>query len=261
MKSARSIFALACSLAACTRAGAAPTTATIGPVAPNIYEVAPEQVALPQTQEQTPFIEVSGTAVVEVPPDRAVVSFSVETRATVAAEASAANATAMSRVLAALRGASLPGLEIETFGYSLQPQYATDPTRVRSIAGYAAYNNVRATIDDVDQVGRVIDVAIGAGANQVARIAFEASNVEPARAAALGEAVGNARAQAEVIARELGYELGPPIEIRGGADRPMPLMMEAMRVQVDATPIEAGDQAVSANVTVKFALGRALSGR
>jgi uncharacterized protein YggE len=41
----------------------------------------------------------------------------------------------------------------------------------------------------------------------------------------------------------------------------MPRMMEAMRVQADATPIEAGDQAVSANVTVRFALGRALSSR
>jgi uncharacterized protein YggE len=66
-----------------------------------------------------------------------------------------------------------------------------------------------------------------------------------------------------VMARALGFELGAPLEIRGGADRPMPLMMEAMRaVQVsDATPIEAGEQRVSANVSVRFALGRALSGR
>jgi uncharacterized protein YggE len=187
----------------------------------------------------------------------------VETRASVAAEASSANATLMTRVLAALRGANLPGLELETYGYSLQPQYATDTQRVRSIAGYAAYNNVRATIDDVNQVGRVIDVAIAAGANQVAAIAFVASDVEPARAEALAEAVANARAQAEVMARALGFELGAPLEIRGGADRPMPLTMEAMRaVQVsDATPIEAGEQRVSANVSVRFALGRALSGR
>jgi uncharacterized protein YggE len=230
-------------------------------VAPNIYEVMPEQVIDQQAPATTPFIEVSGTAVVEVPADRAVVSFAVETRAGAAAEASAANATAMSRVLAALRGAGLPGLDLETFGYSLQPQYATDPTRVRSIAGYAAFNNVRATISDVNQVGRLIDVAIGAGANQVASISFAAANPEPARGTALADAVRNARAQAEVIARELGFELGPPIEIRGGADRPMPRMMEAMRVQADATPIEAGDQAVSANVTVRFALGRALSSR
>ena len=265
MNRRRPILVMAFALAACAsppaqgRAGAAPT---IGPIAPNIYEVAPEQIA-PQQAQQQPFIEVNGMASVDVPADQAEVSFAVETRATVAAEASAANATAMTRVLSALRGAGLPGLDVETFGYSLQPQYATDPTRVRSIAGYAAYNNVRATIDDVDQVGRLIDVAIGAGANQVASIAFVASDPEPARASALAGAVRHARTQAEVIARELGFELGPPLEIRGGADRPIPIMMEAMRMaQVsDATPIEAGEQSVTANVTVRFALGRALSGR
>jgi len=262
MTRARATLIAACALAACAsspataRDGAAPT---IGPVPPNIYEVAPEQI--PPEPQAPPFIEVNGAATVQVPPDQAQVSFAVETRAEVAADASAANATAMSRVLAALRGARLPGLEVETFGYSLQPQYATDPTRVRSIAGYAAYNNVRATIDAVDQVGRLIDVAIGAGANQVSSISFVASDTEPARAQALAEAVRNARSQAEVIARELGYELGPPLEIRGGAERPMPVMFEAMRVQADVTPIEAGDQSVSANVTVRFGLGRALAWR
>jgi uncharacterized protein YggE len=264
MPRSRSTFIVACALAACAsppaqgRAGAAPT---IGPVAPNLYEVPLEQV--PQVPQAPPFIEVSGSATVQVPPDRAQVSFAVETRAEVAADASTSNAAAMSRILAALRGAGLPGLEVETYGYTLQPQYATDPSRVRSIAGYAAFNNVRATISAVDQVGRLIDVAIGAGANQVASIAFVASNTDPARTAALAEAVRNARTQAEVIARELGFELGAPLEIRGGAERPMPIMYEAaaMRMQADVTPIEAGDQSVAANVTVRFALGRALSGR
>jgi uncharacterized protein YggE len=263
MTRARSTFMVACALAACATPpaqGRADAASTIGPVPPNIYEVAPEQVLAPVPQAP-PFIEVNGSAVVDVPADRAQVSFAVETRAEVAADASAANATVMSRVLAALRDARLPGLQVETFGYSLQPQYATEPSRVRSIAGYAAYNNVRATITAVDQVGRLIDVAIAAGANQVASIAFVASDTEPARTAALAEAVRNARAQAEVIARELGFELGPPLEIRGGSELPLPVRLEAMRVQADATPIEAGDQSVGANVTIRFALGRALSGR
>jgi uncharacterized protein YggE len=41
----------------------------------------------------------------------------------------------------------------------------------------------------------------------------------------------------------------------------VPIAFEAMRVQADVTPIEAGDESVSASVTVRFALGRALSGR
>jgi uncharacterized protein YggE len=137
---------------------------------------------------------------------------------------------------------------------------------VRTTVAYAVNNNVRATITDVDAVGRLIDVAIGSGANRVASITFSASDTEPARAQALAEAVDNARSEADVIVQSLGYRLGAPIEIRGGAQRPVPRPMafsaeRAMAVQAVPTPIEAGDQTVSANVTIRFALGRALAGR
>lgn len=241
-------------------------------VEPSVYGIAPEQVAPasraapPQVVPPEPaFIEVSGSATVDVPTDLAQVAFAMETRAPDAARAASDNAAAMDRVLVAIRGAGLPGLDLETFGYQLQPQYSTNDQRVRSIDGYAAFNNVRATIGDVDQVGRLIDVAVGAGANRVASISFSASDVEPARSAAVAEAVRNARAQAEAIAEALGYELGTPLEVRGGADRPTPRPMMyaemARASQAAPTPIEASDQTVSANVTIRFALGPVLDGR
>jgi len=262
MMRARHVLTLASALAACASPGAqqqAGAATPVGRVAPNVYELVPEQIAVPQEPLEPPFIEVSGSASVEVPADEAQISFAMETRAADAGTASTANATAMDRVFNALRAGGFTGLELETFGYSLQPQYSTDDARVRTIVGYAAYNNVRATVTDVDQVGRLIDVAVAAGANRVASIAFSASDTEPARAQALAEAVMNARAQAVVIATALGYELGPPLEIHGGAQRPMPspVMFEAaMRsVQAAPTPIEAGAQTVDANVTIRFALG------
>ncbi len=59
----------------------------------------------------------------------------------------------MDAVLRALRGAGIEGLRVETFGYTLQPQYSY-PTqaggnRTRVIDGYTALNNVRATVRDV----------------------------------------------------------------------------------------------------------------
>jgi uncharacterized protein YggE len=258
------ILVFTCALTACAGPAARGQTsapAAVRSVPPNIYEIAPEQV-----QQAVAFIEVSGAATISIPTDEAQVSFAMETRAQTAAEAATTNAQAMDRVLGALRAGSLPGLELTTFGYSLQPQYATDQSRVRTTVAYAVNNNVRATITDVDAVGRLIDVAIGSGANRVASITFSASDTEPARAQALAEAVDNARAEADVIVQSLGYRLGAPIEIRGGAQRPVPRPMafsaeRAMAVQAVPTPIEAGDQTVSANVTIRFALGRALAGR
>lgn len=232
---------------------------TVEAVAPNIYEVTAEQLS---PQPDPAFIEVTGNATVEIPTDQAQVVFAMETQSDEASEAASTNADAMAGVLAALRTGAFQGLDLETFGYALQPQYAVDNSRVRTIAGYVAVNNVRATIDDVDAVGRLIDVAVGAGANRVSSISFTASDPEPARAQALAEAVRSARAQAEVMAEALGYELGAPLEIRGGAQRPVPRVLDAVRTQAAAvsTPIEAGDQTVDASVTVRFALGPELAG-
>jgi uncharacterized protein len=124
---------------------------------------------------------------------------------------------------------------------------------------------VRATITDVDRVGAVIDAAIAAGANRISSLSFEASDPEAARAEALAAAVNAAREQARTIAEALGHELGPALEVRGGADSPGPrpfvgdYMM--MRAEAAPTPIESGDQTVTANVTVRFALGPELPGR
>lgn len=225
------------------------------------YEVPAERLA--QAQEAG-FIEVSGTGSVSVSPDRAMVTFAMETRASDANGAATSNADAMDAVLRAVRGAGFTGLELETFGYALNPEYRTTNQRTREIVAYTAINNVRATISDVDAVGRVIDVAIGAGANRVASIAFAASDTEDARTEALAAAVSAARGQAAVIAEALGYELGAPLEVRGGAQRPGGLMLysaRTMEAQAAPTPIEAGDQTVTASVTIRFALGPRLGGR
>jgi uncharacterized protein YggE len=225
-----------------------------------MYEV-PGEAAMPQEQQVGPgWIQVNGSASVQVSPDRATVAFAMETRAKDADQAARANADAMDAVLNALRSAGLRGLTLQTYGYSLQPEYsAVNNQRTREIVAYTTVNNVRATIEDVSNVGRLIDSAIGAGANRVASISFFAADTDAARAEALAQAVQNARAEAEIIARSLGYRLGAPLEVNGGAERPMPRayeMADAMAFSRAApTPIEAGDQTVTASVSVRFAIG------
>ena len=227
-----------------------------------MYEV---PAGAPQEQQQAPpFIEVSGTGSATVSPDLARAAFAVETQAKTAAGAAQANADAMDAVLKALRAAGIAGLKLESFGYSLQPDY-TYPTQgsdqTREISGYTARNNVRATVPDVNAVGKVIDTAVKAGANRVASLSFEASNTEAARRQALDQAVKAARAEAEAIASALGRTLGPALEVHGGADTPgpRPMQYEAMKLRASGadTPIESADQTVTANVTIRFALGPA----
>ena len=210
-------------LAACTVpavGGQTPPPGPGGAERPNIYEVPVPHV--PAHGQESGFIEVSGHAVIEVDVDRASVSFAVETRSETANSAAEANANLMAEVIRAVRAGGFAGLDLETFGYSLRPEYRSGDNRARTIDGYTSLNNVRATISDVDAVGGVIDAAIGAGANRVASLSFSATDTDEARRRALAEAVGTARRQAEVIAASLGYSLGPPLEIRGGAQSPTP---------------------------------------
>ena len=186
------------------------------------------------------WIQVSGTGSVQVDPDRATVTFAVETRGSAAGEASEANADAMDAVLRALRrDAGFDELELATHGYSVRPEYS-----------------------DVNAVGRVIDRAIASGANRVAGINFFTLDTGPARAQAMALAVRTARAEAQVIAGSLGCGLGEPLEVSSSASRPgpVPYQVEAMSMRTADTPIEAGDQTVTARVSIRFAIGLEGSG-
>lgn len=216
----------------------------------------------PVVDPEAGFIQVSGNAQIDVPADRAHVVFAVETEAPDARTAVEDNATLMDAVLTALRGLEAPGLHVETRGFQLQPQYSriNQPQgAVSRISGYRAHNNVTATVDDVDAVGRIIDAAVGAGANRIASLTFEARDTEAARAEALRMAVAEAREQARVMAEALGLPLGPPLEVNGGARQAPPPPMAGVRFEMaqaaPTTPVEAGDQTVSASVTIKYRLG------
>lgn len=224
-----------------------------------MYHVSEAQVASADTGSVT----VSGSAEVSVTPDRALVTFAVVTEGPSADEAARRNAELMNAVLAAVRRDAARGLRLETFGYGLSPIY-TQVTeagqRRQRISGYRASNNVRATTDDVEAVGGIIDAAIGAGANQVANLAFQASDTREARLNALRQAVEKAREEAAVMAEALGRTLGPALEVTGGASMPptpVRYRMEMVQAADASTPIEAGDQTVSAQVTIRFALGPA----
>ena len=64
-----------------------------------------------------------------------------------------------------------------------------------------------------DLIGRAIDAAVQAGADEVQSITFSSSRYEALRQQALAVAVGNARRDAEIMARAAGGRLGQLIEV------------------------------------------------
>lgn len=198
-------------------------------------------------------ITVQGSGSIISVPDRALLSFGVETQAASAKAALAANATEMRKVIAAVKAAG--GTEVQTQSVSLYPRYA-ESSGAGSVAvqGYVAQNSVTAVIRALARAGAVIDAAVGAGANQVSGPSLSRGDQEELYVKALGAAVADARTRAKALAAAANVTLGRITQIVEGGSAPPPGVLSASKVSDAAgTPIEPGEQQLVASVTVTFA--------
>jgi uncharacterized protein YggE len=202
-------------------------------------------------------IQVSSSGEVQVTPDAAEIVLAVESVGTTAQQAGQANARVMQAVIAAVGAAGVPRDSVLTRGYSVYPEYAEAKSgEAPRIRGYRASNEVVVKVPRLDQVGSLIDVALGAGANRFQGVNFLVRNPEPSRQEALRRAVQRARESAEVIASALGVRLGPVMTATTSISIPRPVAYARMAVMAEAapTPIQPGEQTVRADVTVSFAI-------
>jgi len=192
-------------------------------------------------------ITVSGNGSVSAVPTTAVFSFGVDSRATTAKGALAANSREMRLVIAAVKEAG--GKNVTTQSVNLSQAFGPDGAP----NGFAASNVVTATAG-LDRVGGLIDAAVAAGANQVNGPSLGVADVEKLYRQALKAAVADARESAQVLALAAGRSLGKVTAIvEGGGSFPTP-MYEKSAVSDAGAPIEAGTRETTATISITFAL-------
>jgi uncharacterized protein len=192
-------------------------------------------------------VTVTGFGSVEDVPDEAQLSFGVESRGRTAQLAIAANGDAMEKVIAALRRAG--ARDLATQWVSVWPVTRDDG----AIEAYSASNSVSATID-ADRAGALIDAGADAGANQISGPGLSSSDSKRLYRQALADAVEDARARAEVLAKAAGRSLGEITSLSEAGASPAPVYREAATDTAASTPILPGEQETSATVSVTFAL-------
>ena len=201
-----------------------------------------------------PAISVTGEATVSVAPDQAQIDGGVTSDAKTAREASEANNAAMGKVLLALKGAGIEEKDTQTSRLSLQPQYAPNRTGTSPITGYRASNRVTIRLRDVTKVANVIDVLVGAGANDIGGINFTVSQPSKHLDEAREKAVADARRKAEIFAKAAGVTLGEPLSIsEEGAPAPMFRGKLAAPMAAGA-PVAQGEETLSVSVNVSWAI-------
>ena len=201
-----------------------------------------------------PSIRVTGDSTVTVKPDQAEISIGVVTQAPAAGTAAAQNAQKQDTVIAELRKLLGAGADIKTISYSLSPNYrypkeGGQPT----ITGYTASNIVQVKTSDLTQVGKVIDLATGSGANAIQSLRFTLKDELSAPTQALQEASTKARAKTQAIASSLGLKIVRVLHVEeGGQIIGIPVNGRAFAemANVAQTPVEAGTIDVRATVTL-----------
>jgi uncharacterized protein YggE len=205
-------------------------------------------------------LNLSAYGETHVAPDMATINLGVNTDAPTAAAALQANATQMTKVIAALRKAGVADRDIQTSGLNLNAQYDYVQNEPPKLRGYQAANQVTVTVRDLSKLGQAVDATVGAGANQVNGISFGLSDPSAAEDAARRQAVKALAAKANLYATATGYRLGRLVTLSEGGGYspppPVPMYAAARMAKADSTPVSGGELSVRIDISGLYELAR-----
>ncbi len=211
-------------------------------------------VQTPGSSVNSKTLQATGVGTVSAPPDQAILLLAVQTQSSSATQATGDNAAIMTKVMAALVDAGVDKNSIETQSYTLSPIYQTnaDQSMPSKVIGYRARNAIQVTVKNFGIVGKVLDGAISAGANEVQGIMFNfsSSTLAALQKQALSLAVQDADAQARAAASSLGVNIIGPISVTPGyVFQPN---LQRFTAASQTTPIQPGTLQVSATIQVTY---------
>ncbi len=173
----------------------------------NAHAATPTPTAsTPQPQaaacDSTRSVQVSGVAVVNVTPDRALIKLGVQSNGRSAKEAQAKNSATINQVVKALKAQGIEAKDIATDWYTIEPLYEDyDSLRIK---GYRIYNIVEITMRDAGKSNDAIIAAFQAGANQVVDVQFYTSELRKYRDQARELAMKAAKEKADALSSAAG---------------------------------------------------------
>ena len=204
-------------------------------------------------------ITVPGTAKVSVEPDIASIRLGVQVMRDSAVAAREEAASTMSSVLDAVLDSGVERSDVQTSMVSLSAVMNYTAEGGPQVAGYQVTNTLSLTLRNLNEVGRVIDAALWAGASTLDLLEFRLEDPTEAQRAARVAAMDDARERAETIARAAGARIGAVATVTEGelAGQPMPRAARALALKAaqTETPIELGSQEIGVALTVTFELG------
>lgn len=212
-------------------------------------------------------MQITGHGEVVAAPDTAYVSSGVTSQGATAKDALDANSADMAALIAALKGAGIEAKDIQTSGFSVNPNYvytdardANGYTLPPKINGYIVTNGVTVRVRDLTILGTVLDQAVTVGANTINGVTFAVADPSELYDEARRQAFADAKHKADLYAAAASLELGA-IELIseqvGYVQPPQPYTMRAEAVGAPsdkAVPIEAGQLTFTIDMNVNWTI-------
>ena len=175
-------------------------------------------------------VSVGGTGEVRAQPDVAFVTLGVEARKPSLADARAAVATTVDKLLALTRDLKIDPKYVDSTRLQVQPEYRwNEKDSQRVLLGYLVSRQIDLELRDLEQLGALLERAVTAGANQLGDARLDSTHRKDLERDALARAVADARLNAEALVKAAGAKLGAVRSLSAAQEPPvMPLYRQSM---------------------------------
>ena len=201
---------------------------------------------------------VNGRGVVTLSPDFASISIGVQTEGASASEAVTANNEKAQLVMDALAEFNIRGDDVSTTNFSVYPIQQRNSSGDVTSTTFRVQNTVNVTVDEIDDLGEILDAVVTAGANTIYGISFEVEPGDESAAydQALAAAMQDAHSQAIILALAAGVELADvqtiSVSSSPGIVEPFAELAFDTSGLGASVPISPGQTEVSVNVYVVY---------
>jgi hypothetical protein len=199
-------------------------------------------------------IKVTGEGELAIQPDSASVNIGVITDGKQLIAAQQQNSQEVTKVIDSLTALGITKNNIQTFDYRIESVYDYDQGK-QIFRGYKITHILQIKLEDLSNVGKVVDTAVQNGGNYVSNVQFTVKNKDAFYKQALVSAVNNAIEKAKTIAATLNVSLiDTPRLIVEGSNNVQPIFNHpgAFVKGVASTQIEPGQIIVKAEVIAEF---------
>ena len=208
-----------------------------------------------------PHISTSGHASVDVKPDMATLTIVVEQTARQAPEAKKRVDDRVAQYFDYLQEQGIAKKDIDAANISTQPQYDYSKQGKPQLTGYQALRQVTVTVRQIDKLNALLDGALKAGLNEIRSVSPGVSQPQRYQQQARDEAIKDAIAQANALAKGFNTRLGPVWSIQyhteGTTARPVMRMYNMAKASAETSAQQTYEQqniSFNDNVNVVFEL-------